>query len=229
MTRRGAFIVVEGVDGCGKTSQVKRIGDYLEDLLGPSQVVRTKDLGGSLLGECLREIMYHKVPPKDMARGVLDLIFLAGHVQNWHTLVEPALIEGKVVVSDRFFYSQMAYGPYRNAHPDAQEAYHRMHGGHANLLLFLSGDPKVLFDRANARSDAAVHQHRKAWNYVDVQENIRDEYRKLYSKLPEWCEVAVDKMTEEQVWTVVKWHVDKLLMERGVGPELLREKDIGTT
>ena len=70
----GTFIVFEGIDGCGKTTQVNRALLYLRQKFGCEQVRATKDLGGSLLGGELRKIVYEKVLPKDMAPGVLDSV-----------------------------------------------------------------------------------------------------------------------------------------------------------
>jgi dTMP kinase len=210
----GTFIVFEGIDGVGKTTQVNRAVEYLRSKFGVDQVEATKDLGGSLLGEELRKIMYEKVPPKDMAPGVLDLIFLAGHVQNWKMLVEPWLDEGKVVVSDRWHFSQFAYGPERGWDERVAWLYNQMKGCWPNLTIFLYGDPRVVLARANARADAGVHQHRKAWNDPEKQLRIGQRYLDLYAERSGWWTIDVDGKDEEQVWTEVQHAIDFATRER---------------
>ena len=210
----GTFIVFEGIDGVGKTTKVNRAVEYLRSKFGIDQVETTKDLGGSLLGEELRKIMYEKVPPKDMAPGVLDLIFLAGHVQNWKTLVEPWLAEGKIVVSDRWYLSQFAYGPERGWNERVAKLYSEMHGCWPDLTIFLYGDPHVVLARANARADASVHQHRKAWNDPEKQLRIGQRYIDLYAGLRGWCAIDIDGKDEEQVWLEVQHAIDFATRER---------------
>lgn len=218
-------MVLEGIDGAGKTTQVARVVDYLCQLLGDDKVVRTQDLGGSPLGESLKKIMYEVVPPRDMAPCVLDLVFLAGHVQNWHKLVKPAMDEGKVVVSDRWWLSQFAYARGREHDDDAMELYDKKKGAWPNLTIFLYGDPAVLLGRANARPDSGSHQKQKDWNKVDAQSRVICAYFELYQHRPGWSPILVDDLSIDQVWSEVK---DLLLREmcrpswpqakEGVGP-----------
>jgi len=215
-SRGGAFIVVEGIDGVGKTSQVDRIFNYLVDKLNLGRVIRTKDLGGSKLGEILRKTMYEEVPIASMAPGVVDLLFLAGHVQNWHIIVKPALDHGLVVVSDRWWYSQFAYGAHRSTDPRAQTAYASMRGGDADVLIFLYGDPKILLARANARKDSTKHQHQKPWNFTDTQAKVAETYMKRYNQAPEWCPINVGERSEDEVWELVKPVVDDLLQRKHI-------------
>lgn len=212
--RRGIFLIFEGIDGAGKTTQVNRTVAYLRSRFGIDQVETTKDLGGSLLGESLRKIMYEVVPPKDMAPGVLDLLFLAGHVQNWFTLVKPWMAEGKIVVSDRWWLSQFAYAAGREYSPDVMELYHKLKGDWPDLAIFLYGDPRIMLKRANARADAGVHQHRKAWNDAEKQVRVGQKYFDLYSRMKGWFPICVDGKDEEQVWIEVQHAVDFATRER---------------
>jgi dTMP kinase len=211
---KSVFIVFEGIDGSSKTTQVNRTVAYLRSKFGIDQVETTKDLGGSLLGEKLREIMYKVVPPKDMAPGVLDLMFLTGHVQNWKTLVEPWLALGKIVISDRWFPSQFAYGPERGWDERVAKLYSEMKGDWPDLTIFLYGDPHILLGRANARANAGVHQHRKAWNDAEKQVKVGQKYFDLYGKMKGWFPICVDGKSEDQVWTEVQAIVDFATRER---------------
>jgi dTMP kinase len=210
----GAFIVFEGIDGVGKTTQVNRTCVYLRKLFGIERVERTKDLGGSELGEQLRGIMYNRVSPAEMAPGVLDLLFLAGHLQNWHTLVQPWLKEGKLVVSDRWWLSQFTYTAVRNFDPDVQNLYWRKKGDWPDLVVFLHGDPETLIARANARADAASHQLQKPWNDARKQAIVCERYFNMYQHLRGWCPILVTGKDEESVWTDVRAALFEMLKEK---------------
>jgi dTMP kinase len=215
----GKLIAIEGTDGVGKTTQFNRIRMYLgggptPGLFEPKDVAFSKDLGGSKLGEELRRIMYEVVPTKDMAHGVVDLLFLAGHVQNWKTRIEPWLKEGKIVVSDRWWLSQFAYGPYRGWHPKVARLYDEMKGAWPDLTIFLYGDPYEMLKRANARADSATHQSQKAWNDADKQSNVLAEYFKLYGGRPGWCPINVGGKGIDAVWEEVRAAIDVCICRR---------------
>ena len=207
----GRLIVFEGIDGVGKTSMFDRTISHLQMKLGPENVEQSKDLGGSLLGEELRRIIYGPVPPKDLAHGVIDLLFLAGHIQNWLTRVQPWLREGKTVVSDRWWLSQFAYTVARDFDTDVQDLYFKKKGDWPGLTIFLYGDPGTVLARANSRVDSETHQYKKVWNDPGKQQRVLDKYFELYKDKPGFYPVRVDGRTEEKVWTIVKYAVDQYI------------------
>jgi dTMP kinase len=98
------FISFEGLDGCGKTTQVELLEAYLEtkDL----EFVATREPGGTVLGEQLREIVLHgdKISPwAEVA------IFAAARAELVEEVIEPALRRGAIVISDRFVDSSLVY------------------------------------------------------------------------------------------------------------------------
>jgi dTMP kinase len=212
----GKLIVFEGADGVGKSTQVQRTYEYLIGHLGHRGVVLSKDLGGSLLGEELRRIMCEVAPPRYLAPGVIDLLFLAGHIQNWRTVVFPAICNRKIVVSDRWWLSQFAYSVAREHDADVQDLYAQKRGDWPDLTIFLHGHPETLMKRANARADVRMHQGQKTWNDVGKQRMVQDKYFALYSAKPGWTPVSVDDKDVEQVWGEVKAVVDEFLHSQGL-------------
>lgn len=101
------FITFEGCDGAGKSSILERIYKQLQKEGIP--VVRTREPGGSLLGEKIRALLLHK--NKDIAIGTRAelLLFLAARAQHVEELILPELDKGKVVLCDRFHDSTIAY------------------------------------------------------------------------------------------------------------------------
>lgn len=104
--RRGAFITLEGIDGCGKTTQAALLADALER--GGREVVRLREPGGTRISEKIRSIL---LDPEngEMADECELLLYEAARAQLVRQVIEPALERGAVVVCDRFYDSTYAY------------------------------------------------------------------------------------------------------------------------
>ena len=108
----GRFVVLEGIDGCGKTTQLQRLMAWLpgSGLLGPGvQVVLTREPGGTPLGQALRQLLLH--PPQGAAPLTTAelLLYAADRAQHVEQVIRPALAAGHWVLSDRFSGSTAAY------------------------------------------------------------------------------------------------------------------------
>jgi dTMP kinase len=99
------FLTFEGIDGCGKTTQLQKLKTELENR--GHEVVCTREPGGTELAEGLREILLHSKSPIEK-RGEL-LLFGASRAQHVAEIVQPALAQGKWVLCDRFIDSSEAY------------------------------------------------------------------------------------------------------------------------
>lgn len=99
------FLTFEGIDGCGKTTQLQKLKAELEKR--GHGVVATREPGGTELAEGLREILLHS-KGKIEARGEL-LLFGASRAQHVEEIVRPALERGDFVLCDRFVDSSEAY------------------------------------------------------------------------------------------------------------------------
>ncbi len=103
----GFFLVLEGPDGGGKTTQAARIADWLRDRRG-LDVVTCRDPGGTALGDRLRSIlMERETVPLSMRAEML--LFMASRAQMVEEIIRPALDTGHVVVCDRFMLSTIVY------------------------------------------------------------------------------------------------------------------------
>jgi len=106
---RGKFITFEGGEGCGKSTQVKRLKSALE--AEGIRVLLTREPGGTPLAEKIRGLLKDELndPPCDRAE---LLLFLAARAQLVKNVIRPALAEGTWVISDRFSDSTVAYQGY---------------------------------------------------------------------------------------------------------------------
>jgi len=109
----GRFLVVEGIDGSGKSSQVERLGRWLphSGLMPPgAELVVTREPGGTPLGKQLYNIILN--PQLALHRQAELFLFAADRAQHVETKIRPALSQGNWVVSDRFSGSTVAYQGY---------------------------------------------------------------------------------------------------------------------
>jgi len=102
----GRFIVLDGVDGCGKSTQAKRLVHTLRTE-GEVEVQHLREPGSTTLGEGLRELLLSR--EQDMGPEVESLLFCAARRQMLDLLVRPALEKGQWVVCERFHPSTLAY------------------------------------------------------------------------------------------------------------------------
>ncbi|MFN5466115.1 MAG: dTMP kinase [Cyanobacteriota bacterium] len=112
MTCRGRFVVLEGIDGCGKTTQIEALREWLpKSGLMPrtAKVVVTREPGGTAFGAALRELLLH--PPAHQVPGARAelLLYAADRAQHVAERIEPSLAAGHWVLSDRFSGSTAAY------------------------------------------------------------------------------------------------------------------------
>lgn len=102
------LITFEGIEGCGKTTQIALLHTYLKKK--GFDVIKTREPGGTTFGEMLRKVFLHEnmevYPLSEL------LVFMAMRAQHVEELIQPALKEGKVVLCDRFIDASYAYQGY---------------------------------------------------------------------------------------------------------------------
>ena len=103
---RGKFIVFDGGEGCGKSTQAHLLKDRLET--ARLQVLLVRDPGTTRIGEQIRNILLNP-DHQEMGMRCEMLLYMAARAQMMKEIVRPALNEGKVVISDRFISSTLAY------------------------------------------------------------------------------------------------------------------------
>lgn len=103
---KGLYLVAEGIDGCGKSTQVKRLTKYFKSI-GKEVVFTREPRKKGLIGELVHKVLLGK---EKIDLKAIQYLFAADRVLNQQDVVIPALKKGKVVISDRSFWSAMVYG-----------------------------------------------------------------------------------------------------------------------
>lgn len=106
--QKGLFITFEGADGCGKTTQLNLLKEYLEKK--HKNVVSTREPGAKGLGEHIRKILLNY--DGEVSNRCESFLFLADRAQNIDVIVNPAIDQGKIVLCDRHTDSTVAYQGY---------------------------------------------------------------------------------------------------------------------
>ena len=159
--RAPVFVVLDGVDGCGKTTQARRLVERLAALssAGTPGPLHLREPGSTVAGERIRDLLLD--PSAPMGRGTLALLFTAARRETLESLVAPALAEGRDVVVERFHASTFAYqggGPrFSEAHAfDDDELLGLLHGWagvpRPTVEIVLDVPPSDAFARAMARA-----------------------------------------------------------------------------
>ncbi len=105
---KGLFVSMDGLDGCGKSTQVRNLADRLSDLGFKSTTC--VDPGGTEIGKILREILLHH--KSHIATRCEALLFMASRAQLVDQVILPALEKGEVVISDRYLLANIVYQGY---------------------------------------------------------------------------------------------------------------------
>lgn len=104
--KKGLFFAFEGIDGCGKSTQIQLLEDAL--IQAGYEIVRIREPGGTDAGEEIREVIL-KPRPEGLHSITELLLYSAARAQLMNQVVKPALAEGKAVLADRFAWSTLAY------------------------------------------------------------------------------------------------------------------------
>ncbi len=109
---KGIFIVIEGIDGCGKSTQLKHLSKWLPIsglMPNGAKLITTREPGGTKLGNCIRKLLledFKADSPEPLAE---LLLYAADRAQHVSQVILPAINNGDWVISDRFSSSTMAY------------------------------------------------------------------------------------------------------------------------
>lgn len=105
--RAGLLVAFEGIDGCGKSTQIERCRAWMSDAAGPARdVLVLREPGGTPLGERVREVVLHGGSCEPLTE---MLLYMASRAELYRLCVLPALDRGQVVLLDRSHYSTAAY------------------------------------------------------------------------------------------------------------------------
>ena len=178
--KHGRFVSFEGIEGCGKTTQIALLSEALTRRSIPHSV--TREPGGTAVGEGIRKILLHSETIHLTAAAEL-LLFYASRSQNILEKIEPSLARGEVVICDRFYHASMAYQGYGRGIPiEFIEKLTDLVCGERRpeITILLDIEPEVGLARARARnSKRSEDEGRFEMEEIPFYTKIRNGYLEL--------------------------------------------------
>lgn len=204
---RGLFITFEGADGCGKTTQLNKIKDFLKN--EGFDVVVTREPGALEIGQKIRDILLHH--DGFVSDRCEMFLFLADRSQHVESLIKPSVESGKIVLCDRHTDSTIAYQGYAR-------------GQDISLLKNLNDiavngltpDLTLLFDVSaeTAQKRVGIEKDRMESMGIEFHQKVRNGYLELQKENPERIKLIDANNSVETVFNDAKDIVLQLLQER---------------
>src|SRR6476659_539881 len=183
---RGAFITFEGSEGCGKSTQVQRLATRLEQA-GVHTLI-TREPGGTAIGEKIRDLLQFAPESFAMTSETELLLFEASRAQLVREIIAPALEQGTVVISDRFFDSTTVYqGVARKLAPEIVRTLNAFAVGDArpDVTFILDIDAQAARQRMLRRVRPVEVHDRMEQEPIEFYERVIEGYRALAAKEPD--------------------------------------------
>lgn len=184
-TDQGYFIVVEGLEGAGKTSALSTIKRFLTPLIG--ELITTREPGGTRVGEVARELIKETIETEPMDARTELLLLYAARVQLLEQVIRPALARGVWVLGDRFELSTFAYqggGRKISLEMIAQLSQFCLQGFKPDLMIFLDISPEQGLERALKRSRADR-----------IEQEALDFFKDVYDAYHQWIKTMDNVVT----------------------------------
>ena len=206
---KGSFIVMEGPDGSGKTTQINLLKEYLEE--AGYECLITREPGGTVIGEEVRQLILNP-EHKEMSPVTEMLLYAASRAQLVHEVIGPALEEGKIVISDRFVDSSIVYqGIARKLGISTVSAVN------APGIGIYRPDGIFFIDLSEAeglrRKKEQKNLDRMEQEGIDFHHMVSEGYRKVLSGRPEVMKIDGGRSIDT-IQKKIRNHVDELLKKK---------------
>ncbi|MEY4451918.1 MAG: hypothetical protein RLZZ380_1039 [Actinomycetota bacterium] len=201
------FISFEGIDGVGKSTQIRLAEEYLRNR--GQNVLTTFEPGGTELGQEIRNLLLHR--KGDVAHRAEALLYAADRAHHVATKVRPALAAGQVVITDRFLDSSVAYqgaGRKLSAEEVRNISVWAVDGLLPDLTILLDLEAAKAAKRRETTGREADRLEREK---LDFFEAVRDEFLKLASAEPQRFLVIDAEASPEEIFEQIAPKLDELL------------------
>ena len=206
---KGLFIVMEGPDGSGKTTQINLLEQYLKE--AGYECLITREPGGTVIGEEVRELILNP-EYKEMSPVTEMLLYAASRAQLVHEVIGPALEAGRIVISDRFVDSSIVYqGIARNLGISTVAAVN------APGIGIYRPDGIFFIDLSEAEGIRRKKNQKKLdrmeQESIDFHHLVSEGYRKVLAERPEVIKIDGGKDIDV-IQNKIRNHVDELLKKK---------------
>lgn len=146
--KNGNYIIFEGPEGCGKTTQIEIVQDKL--IANGLEIITTREPGGTEIGEKIRTVLLDPESKQLLPKAEL-MLYLADRAQHYGEVIKPSLKAGKIILSDRgpdatLLYQEYARGLDLTSIKQLNDFV--LENTQPNLTIFITGDPEYFLKRA---------------------------------------------------------------------------------
>ena len=192
---QGKFITFEGIESCGKTTQIRLLNDYLTKK--GCKTILTREPGGTAIGDQIRHILLDP-KNKEMHAVTEALLYEASRRQHIEELIRPALTKGKIILCDRYSDSTVAYqGAARKLSPKVIKQLDEIATGglKPDLTILLDVTAKEGLSRANKRSAPDRFEQER----LSFHEKVRRAYLALAKAEPKRIKVIDGSLPVKEI------------------------------
>lgn len=212
MQKRSLFLTFEGMDGSGKTTQMRLLAERLRAC--GRQVLETAEPGGTRIGIGIRRILLDAAN-QELSPTAEMLLYFACRAQNVDEWISPALAAGKIVLSDRFTDSTLVYqGCGRGLGNETVMTLDRIacRGLVPDLTLLIDIDAETSLARAHARNAAEPHDEtRMDEQSLEFHRQVYEAYHALAAREPRRFRIIDGRAgiaaIAAEIWKAVEPHV----------------------
>jgi len=200
----GYFVSFEGIDGAGKSTHIDAFSKLLQERYPSKEVIMTREPGGTLLGEQLRNLLLEA--PMNLETEAL--LMFAARREHLAQIIEPALMARKIVISDRFTDASFAYqGGGRGLSLGKLNELEAWVQGRGNGVL-LQPNLTILFDLPGSVAEARRSKVRAPDKFekMDLEffDRVRQEYLRRAKEDPKRFHLVDATQTQETIWNGLK-------------------------
>ncbi|WAH37309.1 dTMP kinase [Alicyclobacillus dauci] len=211
-TKSGYFITFEGIDGAGKTTQLRRLAERMQQAGYP--IVQTREPGGTAIGDKVREILLSP-DNQNMTPRTEALLYAASRAQHVDEVIRPSLNQGFTVLCDRFVDASIAYQG--GGLELGEENVARINAFAVNGVL---PDLTILFHLSLEESRKRLNQSRGAQlDRIEQRDaayfsRVEEAFRTIATAHPERVRVIDANRSateiEQEIWLIVLKHINKI-------------------
>jgi dTMP kinase len=216
MAETGLFVTFEGIEGSGKSTQLRRAAAWLAER--GCRVVTTREPGGTRVGEAIRAML---LDPGSELGGEAELfLYLADRAETMRQVIEPGVAMGAVVLGDRHADATLAYqGAMRGIGVDRARDLNALatRGRRPDMTLLFDLDAHAGLARAGNRRGHGVVPDRLEAETLSFHDGVRRAYLEIAAAEPERMRVVDASRPADSVWEEVRGHLESILA-RGARP-----------
>lgn len=206
----GKFIVFEGVEGAGKTTQIHKTAEWLQTCYGEQKFISiTREPGGTKLGRQIRQLLLED-PDSDLSNRAELLLYGADRAQHVESVIKPQLDRGDIVLCDRFTDSTIAYQGYGRGFDrvEIDRVNQLATGGlQSDLTIWLDLEVEIGLQRVLQRGKP----DRMEQATLDFHHRVRQGYQELANSYPD----RIVRIDANQSAALVQTEIQAILQVRG--------------